>query len=594
MKINIKKFDSHTYEVILVLALFLIPFILRIIFISHYLDDWDSIQFALGIHDFNIKEHQPHPPGYPAYIFLAQLFYIIFQNDTLTLTLMSALFGSISVVFTYLLAKEFFGYEIGILSAAILSCTPAHFIFSVVAMNDIVSMSLLIVSIYLLYIGLNREKFLLLGSYLIGFTIGIRPQIFILIIILFSIIQYWKKNLSSNIYSIILFIFGCITWFIPASILNGGVIEYLTLTRSQIDAVDRFNYTFVQFEKFINLMLDGWTQIIIFFIILTTIAICLLIIEKMGKVNLKNINKPLTILFIWLLIGVFFIISLYTLYITRYLLPIFVPLSIIISYSIKYIGDKFSNKKLKIIYYSIVCVCIVIMLIQSISIVSSISHIAPAPVQAATYIEENYNHNDTIIIARDSYRHFQYYLPNFTTKMYVSNVKLTDETQITKIISESPLSFENSVKINEFYRSDNIYQKHSKVNLYEEELYNRIIADIGVHDLEMWGETPTRWITENATFIYISKNIEETNITFNVKPFRTNKSLIVFINNQIVFNDNIKNYEKITIPIHIDKGVNKIIFYCPDKSQRPCDIPELKSNDNRYLCFYIQNIYIDG
>src|SRR5437870_3364473 len=40
---------------------------------SKGLDDWDSVQFALGVKRFDLFAHQPHPPGYPLYIFFGWL-----------------------------------------------------------------------------------------------------------------------------------------------------------------------------------------------------------------------------------------------------------------------------------------------------------------------------------------------------------------------------------------------------------------------------------------------------------------------------------------------------------------------------------------
>src|SRR5215211_2527499 len=37
------------------------------------LEDLDSINFALGLHDFDPARHQPHPPGYPVYIALGRI-----------------------------------------------------------------------------------------------------------------------------------------------------------------------------------------------------------------------------------------------------------------------------------------------------------------------------------------------------------------------------------------------------------------------------------------------------------------------------------------------------------------------------------------
>ena len=36
------------------------------------LEDIDSVNFALGIRDFDVAQHRPHPPGYPVYIGLAK------------------------------------------------------------------------------------------------------------------------------------------------------------------------------------------------------------------------------------------------------------------------------------------------------------------------------------------------------------------------------------------------------------------------------------------------------------------------------------------------------------------------------------------
>ena len=36
------------------------------------LEDLDSINFALGVRDFDVAHHQPHPPGYPVFILLAK------------------------------------------------------------------------------------------------------------------------------------------------------------------------------------------------------------------------------------------------------------------------------------------------------------------------------------------------------------------------------------------------------------------------------------------------------------------------------------------------------------------------------------------
>ena len=41
-------------------------------FIAASLEDIDSVNFSLGVRDFDVAEHRPHPPGYPVYIALGK------------------------------------------------------------------------------------------------------------------------------------------------------------------------------------------------------------------------------------------------------------------------------------------------------------------------------------------------------------------------------------------------------------------------------------------------------------------------------------------------------------------------------------------
>src|SRR5918994_218586 len=41
-------------------------------YLAPSLEDIDSINFALGLRDFDVASHQPHPPGYPVYIALGR------------------------------------------------------------------------------------------------------------------------------------------------------------------------------------------------------------------------------------------------------------------------------------------------------------------------------------------------------------------------------------------------------------------------------------------------------------------------------------------------------------------------------------------
>jgi len=59
---------SPTYLLLLAIATVL----LRLPFLTPRLAHWDAVNYALGLHDFNVAAHQPHPPGSPYFILLGR------------------------------------------------------------------------------------------------------------------------------------------------------------------------------------------------------------------------------------------------------------------------------------------------------------------------------------------------------------------------------------------------------------------------------------------------------------------------------------------------------------------------------------------
>lgn len=56
----------------LVAALALAVVLAHLPFLAPSLEDIDSVNFALGVRDFDVARHRPHPPGYPVYIAFAK------------------------------------------------------------------------------------------------------------------------------------------------------------------------------------------------------------------------------------------------------------------------------------------------------------------------------------------------------------------------------------------------------------------------------------------------------------------------------------------------------------------------------------------
>jgi hypothetical protein len=76
----------------------LLFFALHLPYLPASLEDLDSINFALGVRQFDVAHHQPHPPGYPVFILVAKAVRAVVPSETTALALVSAGSGALGVL----------------------------------------------------------------------------------------------------------------------------------------------------------------------------------------------------------------------------------------------------------------------------------------------------------------------------------------------------------------------------------------------------------------------------------------------------------------------------------------------------------------
>jgi len=72
-------------------------FLSRAPFVPPALEDYDSVNFALALQEFDPRAHQPHPPGYPVYVGLGILAHALIPEPSRALGLLSALSQALAV-----------------------------------------------------------------------------------------------------------------------------------------------------------------------------------------------------------------------------------------------------------------------------------------------------------------------------------------------------------------------------------------------------------------------------------------------------------------------------------------------------------------
>ncbi len=88
--------DRRTALTVGVLAFLFVA--LHLPFLPRSLEDVDSINFALGIRDFDVARHQPHPPGYPLFIVAAKAAHVLIRPEARALATVNVVAGALSIL----------------------------------------------------------------------------------------------------------------------------------------------------------------------------------------------------------------------------------------------------------------------------------------------------------------------------------------------------------------------------------------------------------------------------------------------------------------------------------------------------------------
>ena len=208
---------------------------LRLPFLPPTLEDIDSVNFDLGVHDFDPGDFRPHPPGYPVYIFLARLIHPVADSHAAGLALVSVLFSALSVVPLYWLMRRLAGQSAAALVCVLTLFNPIVWFNSVRPMSDLTGFFLVMVAQCLLVTALlgdgpmwsRRRTWWLVGTVLAGISIGARSQALWLVgpVLLYGT---WRlRSLRAAVVTCLCFAAAIALWLLPLLVLSGGLERYV-------------------------------------------------------------------------------------------------------------------------------------------------------------------------------------------------------------------------------------------------------------------------------------------------------------------------------------------------------------------------------
>ena len=259
-------------------ALALIFALAHVPFLATSLEDIDSVNFALGVRDFDVATHRPHPPGYPVYIALGKIATAIAGFgveappsviEARALAMLSLLAGLLAIVCLYAVfaclgegsendsnRPPWRSLDVSAIAAtAIAASCPLFWYLAVRPMSDLPGLAIASMAQASLLLAWWRQRpgaggdrrltpaataasgrMIVIGALLAAISIGVRSQTMwltvpLLVLVLFD--RIGRGVAGALIGAGTMFVAGGLAWGIPLLVASGGLGPYLAALGTQ-------------------------------------------------------------------------------------------------------------------------------------------------------------------------------------------------------------------------------------------------------------------------------------------------------------------------------------------------------------------------
>lgn len=209
----------------------------------------DSVNFLLGVREFNIADHRPHPPGYPIFIALGKISTTVLaqevvqdsvRNGSQALAVWGALFGALAILPLFLFFRSLELTDRRAVAATALTVTCPLFWFTAARpMSDIPGLVAGLSAQALIITAFRRSdqqdpRRLLIGALAAGIAIGFRSQnAWLTIPLLIWVTAATRPPRGVLVQVIGIFTLGLALWAVFLLHASGGLHGYLDAVRAQ-------------------------------------------------------------------------------------------------------------------------------------------------------------------------------------------------------------------------------------------------------------------------------------------------------------------------------------------------------------------------
>ena len=231
---------ADRWDVMCAVALSVLTVISRLPYRARMLYNWDAVQFALALREYDVAKHQPHPPGYILYVGLGRMVNSIVDDATATYVLLAVVFSGATTFVVYLLANAVYGRITALAAATLLAVSPLFWFYGSVGLTYAAeALCASVIAYFGFRAARGRAGDAWLAAGYLGLAGGLRQSVLLLLFPLWvaAVCAGGGRRLRTAVIGVAILAGGVLAWFLPMIWLTGGLDRYLVASWHLADSV---------------------------------------------------------------------------------------------------------------------------------------------------------------------------------------------------------------------------------------------------------------------------------------------------------------------------------------------------------------------
>lgn len=298
-RVSVRRWNRSDW--LITAALFAITFISRIPFRTTMLYAWDSVLYTRAVELFDVRLHQPQPPGHIYYVGLVRLVNNLTGDPNAAMVWISILAAAIAVAVLYFLGRIMFGRDIGLVASLLLATSLSFWLQSEVAYPYTLLGCLSVVVAAMIYqTWVGSKAWVIPSALALGIASGFREDLlpFLLPLLVLGI---WDKGRWRVAASAAILIAAVAAWYIPSALFSGGFTAYREASSQQSDYLMTYFAVFgrgldafqTNLDELLRFMLYGLSSALLLIPVALIVAV-----TSSGRQQLRD--QRLIFLFAWI------------------------------------------------------------------------------------------------------------------------------------------------------------------------------------------------------------------------------------------------------------------------------------------------------